>query len=101
MAAPGFWDNQERARGVIDESNGLKRWVDPWNALSSRTAELREMADLLEMEPDGELEGEWASELEGVLVLADELELQTMLQGDDDFRDAILTVHPGAGGLES
>jgi peptide chain release factor 2 len=101
MAAPGFWDNQDKARGVIDESNGLKRWVDPWNTLSAGTAELREMADLLEMESDEELEGEWAGELAKVLVLADQLELQTMLQGDDDFRDAILTVHPGAGGLES
>ena len=101
MVAPGFWDSQEKARGVIEEANGLKRWVEPWNTLSARTGELREMSDLLEMEPDEELEGEWVGELEAILVLADDLELQTMLQGEDDHRDAILTVHPGAGGLES
>ena len=33
--------------------------------------------------------------------LLEELELRTMLQGDDDHRDAIVTIHPGAGGLES
>ena len=101
MVAQGFWDSQDKARGVIEEANSLKRWVEPWNALSVRTGELREMADLLEMEPDKELEGEWVGELEAILVLADDLELQTMLQGEDDHRDAILTVHPGAGGLES
>jgi peptide chain release factor 2 len=101
MAAPGFWDNQDKAREVIDEANGLKRWTQPWRVLSDHVVELREMADLLEMEPDEALEEEWAGELEGAASQADELELQTMLQGDDDHRDAILTVHPGAGGLES
>jgi peptide chain release factor 2 len=101
MAEPGFWDNQDRARGVIEESNALKRWTEPWRKLDARVHDLREMADLLEMEPDEELEGEWVSELEAAAVQADELELQTMLQGEDDHRDAILTVHPGAGGLES
>jgi peptide chain release factor 2 len=101
MAEPGFWDNQEKARSVIDEANGLKRWVEPWKALSSHTAELRELCDLLEMEPDEGLEKEWVGEFTATLHQADELELQTMLQGDDDHRDAILTVHPGAGGVES
>ena len=101
MAAPGFWDNQEKARAVIDEANGLKGWVRPWKALSARTSELREMGELLELETDESLEEEWASELEAALLNADDLELRTMLQGEDDHRDAILTVHPGAGGLES
>ncbi len=101
MAEPGFWDNQEKARAVIEEANALKRWVEPWTALSARTTEIREMGELLEMEPDPEMEEEWGGELEAALLQADELELQTMLQGDDDHRDAILTINPGAGGLES
>jgi peptide chain release factor 2 len=101
MAEPGFWDNQDKARGIIDEANALKGWVEPWKALAVRTAELREMGDLLEMESDEGLEKEWIGELAATTRQADELELQTMLQGDDDHRDAILTVHPGAGGLES
>jgi peptide chain release factor 2 len=59
------------------------------------------MAELLEGEPDEGLEAEWVAELESAHLQAEELELQTMLQGEDDHRDAILTVHPGAGGLES
>ncbi len=101
MALPSFWDHQESARGTIDEANQLKDWVDPWNELSRRASDLSEMAELLEADPDPELEREWAQELERVVHLLEDLELKTMLQGEDDFRDAILTVHPGAGGLES
>jgi peptide chain release factor 2 len=86
---------------VIDEANDLKGWVEPWKGLSARTRELREMAELLELEPDEAMEEELGKELQTVVDDAEALELRTMLQGDDDHRDAILTVHPGAGGLES
>ena len=101
MASSTFWDHQDNARRTIDEANKLKAWVEPWNALSRQARELAEMAELLEVEPDKELEEDWMQELQAVTVLLGDLELQTMLQGDDDHRNAILTVHPGAGGLES
>jgi peptide chain release factor 2 len=53
------------------------------------------------MEPDEELEAELVRELRAVEAILEDLELRTMLQGEDDIRDAILTVPPGAGGLES
>jgi peptide chain release factor 2 len=101
MASPTFWDHQDKARSIIEESNKLKSWVDPWKQVSKRAHDLAEMAELLESEPDQELEAEWAQELGSVTELLEELEFQTMLQGDDDHRNAILTIHPGAGGLES
>ena len=58
MASPGFWDNQEQARGIIEEANDLKGWVEPWKTLSTRTRELREMGELLETESDEGLEEE-------------------------------------------
>ena len=101
MASPTFWDNQETARGTIEEANKLKAWVNPWKTVSGKAEELAELAELLELEPDTDLEAEWIEELEGVLHLIEDLEFRTMLQGEDDHRNAILTVHPGAGGLES
>jgi peptide chain release factor 2 len=101
MASPAFWDNQEAARKTIEEANHLKSWVHPWAALFRQMTDLAEMAELLEAEPDQELEADWSRELGQVFGLLDELELRTMLQGADDHRNAILTVHPGAGGLES
>jgi peptide chain release factor 2 len=101
MAVEGFWDNQDAAREVIAESNRLKSWVGPWHELDSKTAELAELAELLEAEADEELKAELVGEVGGLEAPIEALELRTMLQGPDDHRGAILTVHPGAGGLES
>jgi peptide chain release factor 2 len=101
MAEPSFWDNPDKARTVIDEANRLKGWVEPWVELERRATELAELAELLELEPDPDLEDEWAAEVARLESGLDDLEVRTMLQGEDDARDAILTVHPGAGGTES
>jgi peptide chain release factor 2 len=101
MAEPGFWERPDQARELIAEANRLKDWVDPWEELRGKTADLRELADLLEGEKDDELAAEWEEELDELERSVERLELKTMLQGEDDHRSAILTVHPGAGGLES
>jgi peptide chain release factor 2 len=101
MAVPGFWDRPDEARGVIGEANQIKGWVDPWNHLSKKSLELEELAQLIAEEPDGELVEDWAKELKALEGELDALELKTMLQGEEDHRDALITIHPGAGGTES
>ena len=101
MAAQGFWDRPDKAREIIQEANQLKQWVEPWAELSKKAAELTEIADLLDDEPDAGLEAEWTRELDRLEQGADELELRTMLQGEEDAKDAIITIQPGAGGTES
>jgi len=101
MAVAGFWDNQDQAREVIAESNLLKGWVDPWKELDEKSSELAELATLLETDPDDDLEVEWLAEVGEIERHGAALEVRTMLQGSDDHRGALVTVHPGAGGLES
>jgi len=101
MAAPGFWDRPEAARGFIDEANRLKSWLNPWEELHRRLEDSETMALLLKEDPDEALEVEWREELKGLARGVEALELRTMLQGEDDHREAILTIHPGAGGTES
>jgi peptide chain release factor 2 len=101
MAAPGFWDDPNAARTVIEESNKLKTWVEPWSELSTQASDLNALAELLEVEDDAELAGEFDRGLELLEQGVDALELRTMLQGEDDHREAIVTIHPGAGGTES
>ena len=101
MAVTGFWDDQDQAREVIAESNRLKGWVEPWKKLDEKSSELVELGTLLEVESDDDLEAEWLAEVEEIQRHVEGLEVQTMLQGSDDHRGALLTVHPGAGGLES
>ena len=101
MGAPDFWGDQEAARTVIDESNRLKSWIGPWQELGGRLENLDAIVELLEMEDDPELGAEFESGLELLEGGMEALELRTMLQGEDDHREAIVTIHPGAGGLES
>ncbi len=101
MAAPEFWNDQEKARGVIDEANRIKGWVEPWKELDERAGDLETIVELLEAEDDAGLSGELEAGLDALERGVEELEVRTMLQGEDDHREAIVTIHPGAGGLES
>src|SRR5687767_12436138 len=101
MSDPGFWNDADAARTVIAEANTLKAWVEPFNRLSAKTNELIELDELLTAEEDEGLREEWASEVAAVGKELDALELRNMLQGPDDHRDALVTIHPGAGGTES
>jgi len=101
MARPGFWDNPEQAREVIEESQELKAWTEPWTELSGRVDELLELAALLEEEPDEELASELDGAVQGLERELGRLEFRNMLSGPDARRDALLTIHPGAGGTES
>jgi peptide chain release factor 2 len=101
MTEPGFWDDQERARATIAEANTLKGWTEPWSALDRKTTDLLELHEILDEEPDAGMLEEWSTEVRRLARELEELELRNMLQGPDDQRDAIVTIHPGAGGTES
>jgi peptide chain release factor 2 len=101
MADPDFWNDADRARELIAEANQLKGWTEPWARLSAKVSDLSELAELLEVEGEEAMLEEWATEVDSIAAELDDLELRNMLQGPDDARDAIVTVHPGAGGTES
>ena len=103
MTEPGFWDDTDRARQITIEVNDLKGWIEPWDAAATRAQELEELAELLDAEEDGdpELRRELEQESERLEREIEKLELKNMLRGQDDHRDALVTIHPGAGGTES
>lgn len=101
QAEPGFWSNGERARELVQELRQLKAWVTPADEISQRLDDARGMAELLQADPDDGLLAEVAAETDKLDEAVAAFELQTMLQGLDDARDALLTIHPGAGGTES
>jgi peptide chain release factor 2 len=103
MSEPGFWDDGDRARSITMEVNDLKGWIEPWEAASAKALELTELAELMDAddESDPELGAEIAAEAESLERAIGQLELKSMLSGKDDFRDALVTIHPGAGGTES
>lgn len=96
-----FWADSARAREQVQEIKTLKRWVTPFFDLSTRIDDAAGLADLLAEEPDPALQDDLEREVASVEQGMERLELETMLQGPDDARDAIITIHPGAGGTES
>ncbi len=100
-AQPGFWDKAAQAQGLLKKMAMLKGWIDSWTALDQRLRDLVELKELAEMEADLGLLA--SLEKDGELLEKDlyAFELKKMLDGDDDGRDAILSVTPGAGGTEA
>ncbi|NNG16144.1 MAG: peptide chain release factor 2 [Gemmatimonadales bacterium] len=97
----GFWDDFERARQVVDAIRGLKAVTVPADELARRLTDAAGLLDLIDAEPDEGMLSELEVEVGAVEREVAAFELQTMLQGPDDSLDAILTIHPGAGGTES
>jgi len=103
MAEGSLWSDQDRARGVVEEVKALKRWIEPYHALRRRVDEARELTALLAEEPaeEASLERQLEREAEEIGGELEALELRSLMRGSDDARDALLTIHPGAGGTES
>ncbi|HEX8725870.1 MAG TPA: peptide chain release factor 2, partial [Gemmatimonadaceae bacterium] len=96
-----FWNNQEKAQDVVQQVKKLRGWVEPFMALTAREASARELAELLEAEPDPEMTAELDRD---IAKLSDDLEafrLRSLLSGPDDFRSAQVEISAGAGGTEA
>ncbi len=101
MAAPGFWDKPDSARQSVEEVKDLKRWTTGYSDLRRRLDLALEMADLLSQESDPAVERELADEARALGAAYAMLELEAFMRGPEDHLDALVTIHPGAGGTES
>lgn len=98
---PDFWNDQNGAQTVINEANGLKAVVNEFNDLVTTQENLEMTLELLKEEPDDELQEELGNELEEFERKMAAFELQMLLSEPYDKNNAILELHPGAGGTES
>lgn len=103
MAQGSLWSDPERAREAVEEVKGIKRQLDPFYAIEKRAAEGHGLSELVDAEdqPDEALVEQLTRDAGQIAAQLEALELQNMLRGPDDGRDALLTIHPGAGGTES
>ncbi|MFH1008691.1 MAG: peptide chain release factor 2 [Candidatus Latescibacterota bacterium] len=101
MSAPGFWEDRESAQATISEVNGHKHWVEAWQGLENQREDLMILFELAAEEEDGEAMAEVRTEADALEKGLAELEFQNMLSDKHDEKNAILTIHPGAGGTES
>jgi peptide chain release factor 2 len=79
----------------------LEREIERWSQIERRQNDLVAMAELAEESGDAELERELSAELAKFELLVHQLRLELLLSGERDASNAILAIHPGAGGTES
>ena len=101
MGSADFWSNQESAQEIVQQVKTLKNWAEPFEAIIARVQSTRELAELLEEQPDGEMEGELERETDRIGAELEEYRLRSLLSHPDDFRDAQLEISAGAGGTEA
>ncbi len=100
MQQPGFWDDQDAARRVSQDVAALRARIDELNGLDREVRDLRELVDLAAGD-DAAILADVERELGTVAGRLDRVELATLLSGEHDASNAILSVHAGAGGTES
>ena len=101
MTHPEFWNDQEKAQIVISEANGLKDQVNEFYSLFEAYENLDVSYELIKEESDAELQAELEEELQQLTSRLNQFELQLLLSEEYDKNNAILELHPGAGGTES
>lgn len=101
MTFPDFWDDNEKAQSVISELNAVKSVVEQYERLNSEQEELQMLLELAEEESDESLEADVVGGVQELLRKVSEFELQLLLNQPYDKLNAILELHPGAGGTES
>jgi len=99
MADAGFWDDQDKAREVIEAANAIKRWTQPLQELESWLDDIELYREMGNEDPEASREAETL--LERANRGIERLEGQFMLGGPDDAKGAMMEIHPGAGGTES
>jgi len=105
MAAPDFWNDQNAAKLVIDQSNALRAVLNPFKAVSGRLEDVLILVELAEAEADAAHRAETLSEIIRELEQFEagfrKLEIEALFNGKLDRHNAYINLHAGAGGTEA
>lgn len=98
---PDFWNNIEKANKINKEINILKKEITEYKNIKKDLESNEEMISLIELEPSIDIQLEIEKEISILGKKIEELEINTLLNGEYDNNDCYLEIHPGAGGTES
>ena len=96
-----FWNDSKNSSLVLKKVKNLKDKKENYNRLNSEITNLLEILELLKQENDNEMEDELLRNKKNIEEEILNLEITTLLSGKYDENNAIVTIHPGAGGTES
>lgn len=98
---PGFWDDMDKSQVILQRTSALKNKVEGYNTLVSKYDDAMALIELANEDEDLSLLEEAQSEVEAIKEELEKQRLQTLLTGEYDSRNAILTFHAGSGGTEA
>ena len=101
MLADGFWNDQRRAQSLIQEANGLKNLITTYEKLTKDLKDVGDSLALLKDNYDEEIHMLLESEFTDIRKQYEDFEILVLLSHPYDQYNAILELHPGAGGTES
>ena len=104
MTGESFWNNQEAAQKVINETNDIRGKLEPLGRFGKAVEDLQVMLELAAAEPEasqGKLEAEMEADVKKLFTELDTFELKTFLNGPHDKCNCIFTINAGAGGTEA
>ena len=100
-AEPGFWDNMEQAQKVTQRMAALKDKDEAYQKLQSRAGDCMALIEMGDEAEDLSLVDEAKAEIEAITSEIASMKLSTLLTGEYDKNNAILTFHAGSGGTEA
>ncbi len=98
---PEFWNDPKTSAKIQKEKNSIVRKLEKYEKVKNALTDNKDMYELANAEEDEETLEEVFNEAENLSKLIRELEIEVMLSGENDDKNAIVTIHPGAGGTES
>ncbi len=101
MNDPEFWSDKKTSDDAVREAKSLRTRLEPVRSLETRLSDAEELLRMAREEDDASVLADVARELDALETLVAEQETATLLSGPDDGRNAIVTIHSGAGGTES
>jgi len=101
MAEPGFWDKGAETRHMVQEKTRHERTLKKWEGLVREQEDLEVLIQLSEEQADESLFSEIRENLKKLTAQIRKAEIELLLSGEKDFNNAIVAIHPGAGGTES
>jgi len=101
MGSAGFWDDTERAQKVSAKASSVERRIRHYESLISRADDIEVLMELAEEADDESMAEEIKTEFAGLKADLESLRLQTLLTGEYDGCNCILSLHAGAGGTEA
>ena len=101
MGVPTFWNDTKTAASTSRKKVTLERELNQWREIETKLGDLQAMLELAEEGPDASLEQELTTELHRLETTLAALRVEMLLSGELDSNNAIMAIHPGAGGTES